>query len=49
VTARTTSCSATAPGFFYSWDINGTAILSEGAVPWADPSFKVVTQHWDVP
>jgi hypothetical protein len=28
--------------------MNGTATLSEGAVPWADPSFKVVTQHWDV-
>jgi hypothetical protein len=35
-------------GFFYSWDMNGTQIASEGPVPWAHPSFQVVTQHWDL-
>jgi hypothetical protein len=35
-------------GDFYSWDMNGTHIQSEGAVPWADPHQHVVTQHWDL-
>jgi hypothetical protein len=39
-------------GYFYSWNMNGTTIESEGllqgAAQWAPPSFQVVTQHWDV-
>jgi hypothetical protein len=39
-------------GFFYSWNMDGTTIASEGllegAAQWAPVSFQVVTQHWDV-
>jgi hypothetical protein len=39
-------------GFFYSWNMNGTAIASEGplqgAAQWADPSFAVVQPYWDL-
>jgi hypothetical protein len=39
-------------GFFYSWDMNGTTIASEGllqgAAQWADPSFAVVKPFWDL-
>jgi hypothetical protein len=39
-------------GFFYSWNMNGTTIASEGlmegAAQWADPSFAVVKPFWDL-
>jgi hypothetical protein len=35
-------------GHFYSWDMDGTHIQTEGALPWADPSQHIVTQHWDL-
>jgi hypothetical protein len=39
-------------GFFYSWNMNGTTIGSEGllqgAAQWADPSFTVVKPFWDL-
>ncbi len=35
-------------GHFYSWDMDGAHIQSEGAVPWADPGQHVVTHHWDL-
>ena len=39
-------------GYFYSWDMNGTTIGSEGllqgAAQWADPSFIVVKPYWDL-
>jgi hypothetical protein len=39
-------------GFFYSWDMNGATIASEGllqgAAQWAHPSFAVVKPFWDL-
>lgn len=35
-------------GHFYNWDMNGTTIASEAGVPWADPSFAVVEDRWEV-
>jgi hypothetical protein len=40
-------------GYFYSWGMSGRVILTEGpfgtqAGNYADPSFAIVTEHWDV-
>jgi hypothetical protein len=28
--------------------MDGTQIQSEGPAQWADPSFRVITPHWDI-
>jgi hypothetical protein len=39
-------------GFFYSWNMNGTTIASEGLLQgeaqWAPPALTVVAPHWDL-
>jgi hypothetical protein len=52
VTAGTNILFRNDAGFFYSWNMDGTATASEGllqgAAQWAPPSFQVVTPQWDL-